>query len=271
MKWCRKKSASIHPIEQQQAEKLIEIGDRLRQKRMEQALSLEKAAAKTLIRQPLLQAIEKGKLDELPEPVYVQRLLKQYADALGLDGSEIASSFPGGSSSSDRALKNNRPGWRLVLPVLQLRPIHLYLLYIIVIAGSVNALSQTLNRTTLATSDRFEEPLPAAAKLAKQAPQRSENVKPVSATPKPAQQKERQIKIGITLKAPSWIRVVADGKTQFQGLLPPGTQRTWVAKEELTVLAGNAGGVLLTINQEKSKQMGDLGEVQELTFAAPRL
>lgn len=269
MKWCRKKSASIRPIEQQQAEKLVEIGDFLRQKRMEQALSLEKAAAKTLIRQPLLQAIEKGKLEELPEPVYVQRLLKQYADALGLDGTEIASSFPAGSSS-DRALKNTQPGWKLVLPVLQLRPIHLYLLYIIVIAGSVNALSQTLNRSILPISDRFLEE-PSSAKLEQAAPKSQEKLEPVSATPKPAQEKERQIKIGIKLKAPSWIRVVADGKTQFQGLLPQGTQRTWVAKEELTVLAGNAGGVLLTINQEKSKQMGDLGEVQELTFAAPRL
>ncbi len=268
MKWCRKKSASIRPIEEQQAEKLVEIGDFLRQKRMEQALSLEKAAVKTLIRQPLLQAIEKGKLDELPEPVYVQRLLKQYADALGLDGKEIASSFPVGNS--DRALKNTQPGWRLVLPVLQLRPIHLYLLYIIVIATSVNALSQTLNRSAKPISDRFLEE-PSLAKLEQEDPESQEKLEPVSATPKAAPEKERQIKIGIKLKAPSWIRVVADGKTQFQGLLPPGTQRTWVAKEELTVLAGNAGGVLLTINQEKSKQMGDLGEVQELTFAAPRL
>lgn len=267
MKWCRKKSASIRPIEEQQAEKLIEIGDFMRQKRMEQALSLEKAAAKTLIRQRLLQAIEKGNLDELPEPVYVQRLLKQYADALGLDGSEVASSFPAGNS--DRALKNTRPGWRLVLPVLQLRPIHLYVLYIVVIAGSVNALSQTLNRSVLPISHQFLDE-PSSAKI-EPAPKSPENLEPVSATPKSAPEKERQIKIGITLKASSWIRVVADGKTQFQGLLPPGTQRTWIAKEELTVLAGNAGGVLLTINQEKSKQMGDLGEVQELTFAAPRL
>lgn len=268
MKWCRKKSASIRPIEQQQAEKLTDIGDRLRQKRIEQALSLEKAAAKTLIRQPLLQAIEKGKLDELPEPVYVQRLLKQYADTLGLDGSEIASSFPGGNS--DRALNRAQPGWRLILPILQLRPIHLYVLYIVVVAGSVNALSQTLNRTTLATSDRFIEE-PSSAQLEQEVPKSQEKLEPVSATPKAASEKEQQIKIGITLKAPSWVRVVADGKIQFQGLLPQGTQRTWVAKEELTVLAGNAGGVLLTINQEKSQQMGDLGEVQELTFAAPRL
>lgn len=269
MKWCRKKSASTRPIREQQAEQLLEIGDRLRQKRVEQALSLEKAAAKTLIRQRLLQAIEKGNLDELPEPVYIQRLLKQYGDALGLDGSEIASSFPGGTS--DRALKSTKPGWRFVLPAAQLRPIHLYVLYIVVIAGSVNALSQTLNNnSSLPISDRLLAE-PSSAQIELEAPKEQEKVESVSATPKVVPEKERQITIGVKLKAESWIRVVADGKMQFQGLLPQGTQRTWVAKEELTVLAGNAGGVLLTINQEKSKQMGNLGEVQELTFAAPRL
>ena len=64
------------------------------------------------------------------------------------------------------------------------------------------------------------------------------------------------------------MRVIADGKKQFEGLLPQGTQRTWVAKEELKVRVGNAGGVLITVNQEQAKLLGQLGEVQERTFAA---
>jgi hypothetical protein len=41
---------------------------------------------------------------------------------------------------------------------------------------------------------------------------------------------------------------VADGQTQFQGILPEGTKRTWEAKQELFVKAGNAGGVLMAVN-----------------------
>jgi cytoskeletal protein RodZ len=264
MKWCGKKqSEPIRPIEEEQAEKLRYIGDKLRQKRLEQALSIEEAAAKTLIRQHLLVAIEKGLLEELPEPVYIQRFIRQYAQALDLDAEVIASSFPLGKSNRTA---NNKPGWSLISPVIQLRPIHLYVLYVIAIAFAVNTLSRSLSSSQWQTNNQLPE-LPIVADRTKPALPKSNNVESVSATPKV----NKQIQIGVTLKASSWIRVVADGKIAFQGLLPSGTQRTWVAKDNLTVLAGNAGGVLLTINQKESKQMGNLGEVQELTFAAPRL
>ncbi len=265
MKWCGKKTSEpIRPIEEQQAEILRCIGDKLRQKRLEQALSIEKAAEKTLIRPPLLVAIEKGLLEELPEPVYIQKFIRQYAQALDLDAEELANSFP--TSKRDRT-SNLKPGLQLILPVIQLRPIHLYVLYIIAIAFAVNTLSRSLSRNEWQTYNQLPE-LPVVADSTKPAPSEdSTKVESVSATPK----NNQQIQIGVTLKAPSWIRVVADGKIAFQGLLPSGTQRTWVAKDNLSVLAGNAGGVLLTINQKESKQMGNLGEVQELTFAAPRL
>ncbi len=265
MKWCgKRKSEPIRPIEEQQAELLKQIGDRLRQKRLEQALSIEKVAAKTLIRQHLLVAIEKGLLDELPEPVYIQRFISQYAEALGLEAEQLARSFP--TSKGDRPSKGVKPKWSFIIPVVQLRPIHLYVLYIMAIALAVSTLSRSLSRNEWQTNSPPDLPIivnsPKPA-----APKDTNKVESVSATPK----NNQQIQIGVTLKAPSWIRVVADGKVAFQGLLPSGTQRTWVAKDNLTVLAGNAGGVLLTINQKESKQMGNLGEVQELTFAAPRL
>ncbi len=270
MKWCgKKKSESIRPIEEQQADLLGQIGNKLRQKRLEQSLSMEKVAEKTLIRQRLLVAIEKGLLEELPEPVYIQRLIRQYAEALGLEAEELANSFP--TSKGDRPAQNIKPAWGIILPVVQLRPIHLYVLYIIAIALAVSTLSRSLSRNQWQTTNQWQE-LPVVADTTKPSlPKDSSKVAQVSATPKTTSETNKQIQIGVTLKAPSWIRVVADGKIAFQGLLPSGTQRTWVAKDNLTVLAGNAGGVLLTINQKESKQMGNLGEVQELTFAAPRL
>ncbi len=264
MKWCGKKKSEPIYLVVEQADLLKQIGEKLRQKRIEQALSIENIAAKTLIRQHLLVAIEKGLLAELPEPVYIQRFIKQYAEVLGLQAEQLASSFP--TSKSDRPAKGVKPGWSLILPIVQLRPIHLYVLYIMAIAITVSMLSKSLSRNQWQTNQLPE--LPIVADTTKPPLLKDTNkVESVSTTTK----NNQQIQIGVTLKAPSWIRVVADGKIAFQGLLPPGTQRTWVAKDNLTVLAGNAGGVLLTINQKESKQMGNLGEVQELTFAAPRL
>lgn len=261
MKWRRKKDRheSILLLEQQRAEKLAELGDLLRQSRQKQNLSLDKVAAKTLIQRRLLEAIEAGQLNELPEPIYTQGLIKRYADTLGLNGKELSSSFP--TSYTRLSIK---PSWRI--PTAQLRPIHLYLLYIIVIICAVNALSHMLSPELQASSshqEKQEPPLDQGRRLP-----RSANLASVSTSPNAASKTTKPVRIDITLKASSWIRVVADGKMQFEGLLPEGTQRTWVAQEQLTVRAGNAGGVLVTFNQEKAKQLGSPGEVQEVTFAA---
>lgn len=265
MKWCRKNNQLelVNPREQQ-SQKLAELGNQLRLKRQEQGLSLEEVAAKTLIRRQLLQAIETGELNELPEPIYIRGFIRQYADVLGLDGSELSNSFPARDHRP-----NIKPVWTR-LPAVQLRSTHLYLLYIVVIVCAVNTLSNTLSHSNLQISQSQiqEQPLPTSAVKPDTLSQPSDKIKPVSDTPSTANKTNKPVQINVTLKADSWIRVVADGKKQFEGLLPEGTQRTWVAQEQLTVRVGNAGGVLVTFNEEEAKQLGDLGEVQEVTFGA---
>lgn len=276
MKWCKKNNQLelVNPREQQ-AQKLAELGDQLRLKRQEQGLSLEQVAAKTRIRRQLLKAIEAGELNELPEPIYIRGFIRQYADVLGLNGSELSNSFPASDAFGKDCVQRHlsiKPVWTR-LPA-QLRSTHLYLLYIVVIVCAVNALSSTLSRSNLQISQSQiqEQPLPTSAVKPDTLPQPSDKIKPVSDTPSTATKTNKLVQINVTLKADSWIRVVADGKKQFEGLLPEGTQRTWVAKEQLTVRVGNAGGVLVTFNEEEAKQLGDLGEVQEVTFGAnPRL
>ncbi len=256
--------SSISLLEQHRDENLAELGKQLRLKRQAQALSLVEVAAKTRIQLRLLQAIEAGDPEELPEPIYIQGFIKIYADALGLNGAELANSFPTG----DRRL-NIKPVWQR-LPTAQLRPIHLYLIYIFVIICAVNALSQMLSRPEPQISSQALAWGPLVSPGAKRQqilPHRSES-KSVSTTPSSNNEIRKPVQLEVTLKAESWIRVVADGTPLFEGLLPQGSQRTWVAQEQLTVRAGNAGGVLVTFNQDKAKQLGNLGEVQEVTFAA---
>ena len=76
-----------------QAEQLKEIGSRLSQERQSRSLSLEAVATKTFIPLRLLNAIEAGRIDLLPEPVFIQGFIRRYADLLGLDGSSISKEF----------------------------------------------------------------------------------------------------------------------------------------------------------------------------------
>ncbi|MEH1922456.1 helix-turn-helix domain-containing protein [Nostoc sp.] len=266
MKWLRQKN-NHQPslsLEEQRAEKLAELGAQLWALRQEQGLSLEQVVVLTRIPRRLLQAIEEGNLNDLPEPVYIQGLIRQFAEALGLNGVEFSGTFPISSA------KVNSQGIGNTSPLAQLRPIHLYFLYILLIVCSVNGLSQLLNNAVLQASNSQNQPYPKQKSVVKpELAQLKESmeVQPVSDNLSGVQ-KEQVVQIGVTLKASSWIRVVADGKTEFEGILPEGTHRIWKAQEQLTVKTDNAGGVLMSVNQEKAKEMGEPGKEEEVRIAA---
>ncbi|NEP14003.1 MAG: helix-turn-helix domain-containing protein [Symploca sp. SIO2C1] len=252
---------------QEQIEKLEELGSRLQQFRTQQSITLEEVAQRTRIQARLLRAIEEGDLEQLPEPVYIKGFIKRFADALGLNGTEFASTFPTGEG-----IRLIRPSsWRH-MRAAQLRPLHLYLLYIFLVIGAVNGLSYLVKRSAIQAiqplqirEQIYQLPTPDNG----QQIENKQKIAPNKATTVTQNsQDSQQVQVNIILKAESWIRVVVDGRTEFEGVLPEGTHRTWVAKEKLSVRAGNAGGVVVAYNDETAKQLGAPGEVQEVTFAA---
>ncbi len=254
---------STPSVEQQQAEKLVEIGAQLWTSRLEQGLSLEDMVILTKIPRRLLQAIEEGNLAELPEPIYVQGLIRQFADALGFNGAEFSSRFPIGLNRVSLI-----PGWKS-RSVGQLRPFHLYLLYIFLIMCSVNGLSQLLNTATWqANNSRISQLRQKETLLQSKAIQKSSQNIQLDKYILSRASAASQVQVGVTLKEKSWIRVVVDGKIKYEGELPKGTHQIWKAQEQLTVRASNAGGVLVSVNKEEAKQMGEPGTVKEVMIAA---
>lgn len=262
------------PIHHEQARLLTEIGDYLRQLRERQELSLDEVASKTLIPVRLLTAIEAGDMDRLPEPVYIQGFIKRYGDAIGVDGTEFANAFPTGISR--RPAKSS---WRGTIEA-QLRPVHLYVLYMLLVVGAVSSLSFLLNRSVgqnfryattaspiagqpnLQPGDFYGPPAPNQSA----APSASKVFK--SSIPSPLSAKP--VRVSLTVKGQqSWLRTVVDGKTAFEGMLQQGAQRTWAAEEEVTIRAGDAGAVEVSYNESQPKPLGEPGDVQEKTFGKP--
>ncbi|GAP95671.1 helix-turn-helix domain-containing protein [Leptolyngbya sp. NIES-2104] len=244
----------------EQAERLAELGNRLRDRRQSQDISLEKVAGATCIQPRLLKAIEQGKIEELPEPVYIHSFIRQYADAIGLNGVEFASEFP---TTGVMALPTIRTSWRS-LPGAQLRPMHLYLMYMVLIFGAVNGLSYFLNRSTQASLPAIEVqqpivPSPMGPMQPVQQPASTKKITPAPASNKP-------IRVGVTVAEESWVRVMADNQVAFEGELPKGTQRTWTADRQVVVRAGNAGGVIVSYNESQAKPLGQPGEIEEMIF-----
>jgi cytoskeleton protein RodZ len=76
-----------------QVEQLRTIGTYLGRERKEQGVSLDEIAVKTYIPLRLLQALEEGHIERLPEPVFVQGFIRRFADAIGLDGMALSKTF----------------------------------------------------------------------------------------------------------------------------------------------------------------------------------
>ncbi len=243
--WKRWEKPALKP-EEEQAAKLARVGARLRQKREAQGMSLDEVCTVTHIRVSQLKAIEEGNLSKLPEPIYLQGLVRRFADALGDNGEQVAGTFSLGGTPRPR-----RGTW-LTLPAARLHPLHLYLTYILLIGLSVHSLSLLLLYQN--NIPRAPLPIPSVA----------------APSPRPSVATSNSIQVHVVLRQPSWIQVLRDGKPVFAGVMPQGSQATWTAQEKLSMRAGNAGGVWVSINNQKPYLLGPLGTVRQLTVVAPK-
>ena len=245
---------------QLQQEQLHSLGDTLKKARTERGLSLEAIEKRTLIRQTLLSALEKGNLAELPEPIYVRALLRRYGNAMGLDGEAIASQF-----FTRPVVQPPRASWRDV-PAAQLRPLHLYGAYVLLIMGAVTALSGIIQRNA---PDVTAEPIldPAAIEQLMPKQEEPQAAAPVEAEKPEPKKQEKPVELNLVLTGQSWVRVVTDGSTAFEAILEQGETRSWGADQSITVRVGNAGGVMYSFNNSEAKPMGELGMPEELTFS----
>lgn len=304
-----------------QAEKLAEIGAQFKRIREDKDLSIPHLTATTLISERYLRAIEDGEIQSLPEPVYIRGFIRKYGVALGVG--DISEDFPLNSAMPERKWAGS--------PAAELRPLHLYALYIVVIAGAVGLLATFLNppeankindsQTNFSNAAKLEtakaEPLtslsPQAGGLSvlKQsaiAPSSAPNnlatdlAKTASAevvggqvnagfnnilkswvSSSSLENRSKQaiavggkfefapnklVNVGVIMQGQSWVRIIVDGKTEFEGVLDEGKKLAWSGDRQIAIRAGNAAAVALSYNNQPAKVLGRDGEVAERLFSA---
>jgi cytoskeletal protein RodZ len=240
-----------------QVEQLKEIGSQLRQLRQEQSISTEEVAAKTFIPSRLLTALEEGQPEHLPEPVFIQGFIRRYADALNLDGTAIANRFP----AHFLPLKLETSSQEVSQPSPKVIP--LYVVYILLLLTATGGLFYLVNKpqTTKPALQIQKQTSP----IAQQQKTTLKSTSLTPATPKASTTGE-SVQVAVSLQDESWLQVIVDGKNEFEGTLTKGDKKTWTAKKQLTITAGNAGAVLISSNRQKEKPLGELGDVKEVTF-----
>lgn len=252
-------------IEQQQ--KLKDLGANLNQIRLAKNISLDTIAANTHISKRLLEAIEAGNFEELPEPFYIKALVSKFARQIGAE--EISFEVESKSSSlvSTRSVTpvTRRSYWWN----FQLRSLHLYLIYILLVIVSLTSITKLIERPVVVERSPEDSPVSnPQLETVQSTSSPAQQPKTTQTTPQFVSQSSNSetVSVGINLQERCWLKVMVDGQVAFEGTLPQGTQRQWTGKKQVTIKAGNAGGVVISFNNEQQKILGAPGQVEEITY-----
>jgi cytoskeletal protein RodZ len=262
-------------LNEAQKEQLKEISKHLLQVRQEKSIRIEEVAAKTHIRLMFLQALDAGQFEELPEPVYVQGFIRRYGEVLGLDGTALANTFtphvfPLDSINNSQNL-DKKPDVRIPL----------FIPYILLLAVAVIGLIYVLNpkltaeslakkQNSVSTHKKTTTPAPVVLSPTADSPTQKANSvpSPIASLPptSPNSTKSPTVEVALELQGKSWLQVKVDGKIEFVGYLTKGQRQTWKAKKQLSVRSGDAGAILISVNNQPAKPFGGQGDVKEVTF-----
>ncbi|HEY9749886.1 MAG TPA: helix-turn-helix domain-containing protein [Allocoleopsis sp.] len=124
---------------QEREESLRQVGQEIRAARQARSLSLHQLHSLTLVPIHQLEALESGRIERLPEDVYVRGFIRRIGNALGLDGNNLVAAIP-----APDPVKSVLPSWyhpQAESGGLCLRPVHLYVGYAALMAGAVGGLT----------------------------------------------------------------------------------------------------------------------------------
>jgi cytoskeletal protein RodZ len=235
---------------------LEQIGGKLRQLRSQQQLSIEDISARTQIQPRLVQAIEEGHIEMLPESVYVKGMVKRYANSLGLDGMAISQqvvTWEPAAATFEPVTRLQTTGFSSPIP--QVKPLHIYIGYALAIVGISAATSQLL-------SNVLKPPAPTAVTLTQPYQPVGIAVLPVTKPPTTL----APVRVGIEVKSPTWAQIGIDGTTKFTGNLKVGTKFDWIATKQITVNTNNAGGLSISHGAHPPQLLGKIGQKQSVTI-----
>jgi cytoskeleton protein RodZ len=247
---------------------VFEIGNSLREARLRQELDFPELEQQTKIRSKYLKALESETFDVLPAPTYVKGFLRNYADALGLEGQlyvdEYNSRFVTGEE--DVPLRPRDYQRRPQSPVAQRFETRGVVLTLI---GIAIVFALAISAWKFGSSD--------TPKLVKQ-PVVPKQHRPVAPRRQP-------VKLVLTaVDGPSWLWIRANsvaGKTLFRGTLEQGQQlpltdkrfvwpRLWIAAGQPWNLVARVNGRVRLVPATPGKSGYLLVTAKTIKKAAPR-
>lgn len=148
-------------LQQQWADRLTQIGQKLQAARCAQGLSILDLHKQTLVPCRHIEAIENGFLSKLPEDVYVRSFIQKIGEVLGLDGAKMANFLPVPPKQNAPIPSWHHPEFNFNFSV---SPLHLYVGYTALMAGAIGGLGLMNGQPTTTTVPELDPTLTTPAR-----------------------------------------------------------------------------------------------------------
>ncbi len=259
---------------------MSDFGNNFKKAREAMGLTLEQIATETRIRTRFLEAIEQEDFQLLPGGIFGRGFVRSYAERLGLDTEKAVSNFERLSNYRDPSMMDDlRVSTRRSNKVSRaLYPIAIGTLIILIVVvymatrGSnmaVNA-SQAPAAVVAPPSPSPSPALPSPPPPVAVEPTPA-NVEPPPA-PGPIAVATDDLTLEIAATESTGVKVSADGTAVVQGqILCSGMTRRVTAKNSISLVVGNAGGITIKVNDHAIPALGEKGQVRLLTITPENL
>jgi cytoskeleton protein RodZ len=278
-------------------EPAADFGTFLRQAREKRGVSLQQLSTTTKISARVLESLERNDPSKLPGGIFSRAFVRSYAREVGLDPESAVerfiTAFPDLSSSDttptatgldDRETFESRR--RVATTVLQLLGVSLVVLVIIVIYYSLRPKAAEPIRAVPETAQEPRTPPAAPASPAMSQAQpltaapgpangvtpgvadgpASPAAGPMAAQTPPAAVTDAPLSIEIAASGACWLVLTIDGARVVARTLDPGEHVRYPVRSFVTINAGNAGALSLTLNGKPAKPIGTSGQVVTATI-----
>ncbi|MGH9319610.1 MAG: RodZ domain-containing protein [Vicinamibacteria bacterium] len=240
---------------------MASLSERLRRERELRGISLKQISEETRIGVRFLEALEADKIDIIPGEFYRRSYLRAYARYLGLDEDRALNAY-------DFSRKDNgpseEPGPRLRDPAAPPTPLPNWVKWAVAALAIGASTILLLMATPASRQDDAPAPSPSPAEGAREDTASllpPEELSPTPFPPEPATL-DGALRLELSVEESCWLEIEADGELVVSGLKDQGFRQEVVARRELRLWLGNAGGVKLLVNDRPVRTLGRSGQVR---------
>jgi cytoskeletal protein RodZ len=265
-----------------------EIGHELRSRRELLSLHLEEVERNTHVKAHYLEALELGAMDNLPSTVQTRGMLSNYATFLDLDVDALLLRFADALQARYRERNPQKPVRKPGQPIVaNLPPMRSFIagdlifgigIVVLLVGFAIWGVSRVLE---LQSQREVQPTAPSISEILLASP----NPSLFTATPTyvsldafpgestvtvviPTLNADVNVQVNLVAVERTYMRVIADGETVFEGRVVPGTAYPFEAVDQIEVLVGSGAAIRIVYNGRDMGLLGAFGQVVSNIYLA---